>query len=227
MTSLIFQYQDMKQIIIAILLLLPLLAPAQSTQEITDILQEVVEENGVYYVVTTTKFSAGPPQVIPEKIGDRAAMLSYAQTKAVNGQQAIAAARRVAIEDGPIIFRQFQGLDTLVRTITGGDTTLYDLNAASYFESFQGRYRVRSASGVTDYTAKIIRLANGQLRLEREDNGTRYSLLVLSPISFRLVNIPIGSVPAAVYDMSEISPDPTGKRRFRDENRIFTIVKLE
>lgn len=47
---------------ILLFLLLPLLAPAQSTQqEITDVIQEVVEENGVYYVVTTTKFSAGPP----------------------------------------------------------------------------------------------------------------------------------------------------------------------
>lgn len=217
----------MKNTIYLLFLLLPLLAPAQSTQEITDILQEIVEENGVYYVVTTTKFSAGPPRVEPERIGDRAAMITYAQTNAVNRQLAIASARRVAIEDGPLAFRQFQGLDTLVRNITGGDTTLYDLNAATYFESFQGRYRVRSASGVTDYTAKIIRLSNGQLRLEREDNGTRYSLLVLSPVSFRLVNIPIGSVPAAVYDMTEISPDPTGKRRFRDENRIFTILKLE
>jgi hypothetical protein len=154
-------------------------------------------------------------------------MLTYAQTAAVNQQQAIAAARRVVVEDAPIAFRQFQGLDTLIREITGGDTTIYDLNAGSYFAQYEGRYRVRSASGVTDYTAKIIRLANGQLRLERESDGVRYSLLVLSPKSFRLVNIPIGSVPAAVYDMSEISPMPDGKPRYRDETRIFTIVKLE
>ena len=216
----------MKQIFL-LLLLLPFLAPAQSQQEITDVLQEIVEDAGVYYVVTTTKFSAGPPQVIPQKIGGRQEMLTYAQTAAVNQQQAIAAARRVVVEDAPIAFRQFLGLDTLIREITGGDTTIYDLNAGSYFAQYEGRYRVRSASGVTDYTAKIIRLANGQLRLERESDGVRYSLLVLSPKSFRLVNIPIGSVPAAVYDMSEISPMPDGKPRYRDETRIFTIVKLE
>lgn len=216
----------MKQIFL-LFFLLPFLAPAQSEQEITDVLQEIVEDGGVFYVVTTTKFAAGPPQVIPQKIGNRQEMLTYAQTAGVNGQQAIAAARKVVIEDAPIAFRQFQGLDTLIREITGGDTTIYDLNAGTYFEQFQGRYRVRSASGVTAYTAKIIRLANGQLRLERESDGVRYTLLILSPKSFRLVNIPIGSVPAAVYDMSEISPDPSGKRRFRDENRIFTIVQLE
>jgi hypothetical protein len=216
----------MKKIFL-LLLFLPFLAPAQSEQEITDVLQEIVEDGGVYYVVTTTKFAAGPPQVIPQKIGGRQEMLTYAQTAAVNRQQAIAAARRVVVEDAPIAFRQFLGLDTLIREITGGDTTIYDLNAGTYFEQFQGRYRVRSGSGVTDYTAKIIRLANGQLRLERESDGVRYALLILSPKSFRLVNIPIGSVPAAVYDMSEISPMPDGKPRYRDENRIFTIVKLE
>lgn len=218
----------MKKTSLLLFLLLPLLAPAQSTQqEITDVIQEVVEEAGVYYVVTTTKFSAGPPRVEPLRIGDRAAMLSYAQNEAVNQQQEIAAAKRVVIEDAPLVFRQFQGLDTLIRNITGGDTTLYDLNNGSFADSYLGRYRVRNGGGTTDYTAKIIRLANGQLRLEREDNGTRYSILILSPVSFRIINIPIGSLPAAVYDMVQISSSDIGKNRYRDENRIFTITQLE
>lgn len=210
------------------LLLLPLLAPAQSTQEITDILQEIVEENGVYYVVTTTKFSAGPPRVEPERIGDRAAMLTYAQTAAVNRQLEISAAQRKVIEEKTLGFRQFLGLDTLVRNITGGDTTLFNLNNFAYHPDLAGRYRLRNQAGTTNFTATLVLYANGAVRFQREDDpAVTYPVLIYSPVNFAVLALPLGTLPAARYDLVEVAPTATGLRVWRDELRLLTITKLE
>jgi hypothetical protein len=204
-----------------ILLLLPFLAAAQQ-QEVIDISEALVEENGIYYIVTTTKYAEGPPATFPTRIGDRQATLDYARNTAMNRQQEVAAAMKIAIVEKPLAIRQYMGIDTIVRDITGGDTTLFDLAADFLFPTFEGRYRLRTSTGSTNFTARMIRLPSGLVRMERESDQFRFPVFLYSPKNFRIQNLVVGSLPAAIYDVYE-----TNEGRYQDENRILTIIKIE
>lgn len=215
----------MKKIIYIILLFLPYLAMAQQ-REVVDIQATLVQDNGIYYVVTTTKYAQGPPAISPEIIGNREATLIYAQNSAVNRQQAISSVMKIAIEQENLAFREFKGVDTLVTNITG-DTSLFDLNADKYFSTLQGRYRLKNGSGSVDLFFNLIRLGNGGVRLEQEGTGTRYTVQILSPINFRILNLPVGAIPAATYPCYEITPATNGNRVFSDNLKIFKLTKVQ
>lgn len=215
----------MKNIIILLLFLFPFLLPAQD--EITDITKTIVQDGGVYYVLTTTKFSQGPNQVIPTKIGGYAEMLEFAKSNAVNRQRDISSVMKIYLEEESLSFREFRGIDTLVMTITGGDTTLFNLVADAYFPELQGRYRLRNSSGSVDLFFNLIKLASGGIRLQQEGTGTRYTVQILSPLNFRILNLPIGAIPAATYPCYEITAKPNGNRVFQDNLKIFTLTKVQ
>lgn len=216
----------MKNILILLLAFLPLLASAQ-TPEIIDIQQEVVLDGGNYYVLTTTVYAEGPPMVVPAKIGNAPAMLAFALNSAVNRQQDISSVMKRVLEEETLSFREFKGVDTLVTNITGGDTTLFSLVADKYFPELQGRYRLRNSSGSVDLFFNLIRLANGGVRLEQEVTLTRYTVQILSPHNFRVLNLPIGAIPAATYPCYEVSPAPNGNRIFQDNIKIFRLTKVQ
>lgn len=205
---------------IALLFLLPL---SLAAQEITDISTAIVQDGGNFYVVTTTKFTEGPDKVDPVKIGNSVAFLGFAQSRAVNRQQYIAAAQKIVIEEKALSIREFNGIDTLVQSITGGDTTLYDMNADSYFAELAGAYKV--INGSTTQDATLIRLPAGGVRLEITATGIRYTVRILSPKNFRILNFPIGALPAGTYDIYEVSPNAAGKRVFREEDKLFRLVR--
>lgn len=212
----------MKRLIFLLLLLLPCLAIAQSS-EITDVQQSLIQDGANYFVVTVTIYANGNESTYKQLIGNRDAMLVYAQNSAVNRQQYIAGAKKVVIQEKNLSIREFNGVDTLVTTITGGDTTLFDLNADSYFSQYEGNYTVWY--GGTSWNAKIIRLPAGGVRLERVSDGTRWTMRIFSPKNIRILNFPIGALPAATYDLYEVDPTPAGKPVYYEENRIFRLVK--
>jgi len=216
----------MKNILFFLLTLLPFLASAQ-TPEIIDIQQELVLDGGNYYVLTTTTYAEGPPMVVPTKIGNAEAMLDFALNSAVNRQQDIASVIRRALEEETLSYREFKGVDTLVTSITGGDTTLFSLVVDKYFSELQGRYRLRNSSGTIDLFFNLIRLANGGVRLEQEVTLTRYTVQILSPHNFRILNLPVGAIPATTYPCYEISPAPNGNRVFQDNMKIFKLTKVQ
>ena len=192
-------------------------------QEIVDITTSLVQDGNNYYVVTVTQYTEGPDLVVPSKIGNSVALLKFAQSAAVNRQQYIAAAKKIVIQEKNLSIREFKGLDTLVQSITGGDTTLFDMNANEYFEQLSGPYKV--INGSTSFDATLIRLANGGVRLERVSDGTRWTVRIFSPKNIRILNFPIGALPNATYDLYEVDPNAAGKPIFYEENRIFRLVK--
>jgi len=217
----------MKPFLHIFFLLLPFLALAQD-RAVTDVKNQLVLSDGIYYNVTTTEYETGPPSVVPIKIGDAAATLAYLQSAAVNRQQEISQAQRKVIEEKALGFRQFLGLDTLVQQITGGDTSLFQLNNFTFFPELEGRYRIRNQGGSTDFTATLEIFPNGAVRLRREDTpAVTYPVLIYSPVNFAVLALPLGALPAARYDLVEISPTANGLRVWRDDLRILTIVKLE
>lgn len=216
----------MKTILQYIFFLLPFLAFSQD-RTIADVSTQLVQDGGKYYLITTTSYEEGPPSVTPTLIGDSLATLTFLQTNAVNRQQEIAAAQKKVIEEKTLSIRQFQGLDTLVQTITGG-TSLFTLNNNSYFPQLVGRYRIRNTSGTTNFTATLYQLANGAVRFRRDDNpATTYPVLIYSPKNFRVLNLPLGALPAGPYDCYEITPDAEGRRVWRDDLRLLTVTKIE
>lgn len=204
------------------LLALPYLASAQQS-EITDVVTSIVQDGGNYYLVTTTKFSDGPDQVIPTLIGNSVAFLDFAQAAAINRQQYIAAAQKIVIEEKTLSIREFNGMDTLVQSITGGDTTLFDMNADDFFATLSGPYKV--INGSTTFDATLIRLANGGVRLEQAGTGIRWTVRIFSPKNIRILNFPIGALPNATYDLYEVTPNAAGKQIFYEENKIFRLVR--
>jgi len=119
---------SMKTALQYLFLLLPLLAISQE-RTITDEKSQLVLSDGVYYEVITTEYETGPPLIVPVKIGGSAATLSYLQAWAVNRQQEVARAQRKVIEEKTLGFRQFLGLDTLVKDITNVEAWIYKNNA--------------------------------------------------------------------------------------------------
>lgn len=211
----------MKRILTHIaLFLLPL---SLAAQEITDISTSIVQDGGNFYVVITTSYTEGPDKVDPVKIGNSVAFLDFAQAVAVNRQQYIAAAQKIVIEEKDLSIREFNGMDTLVQSVTGGDTTLFDMNADDYFPELAGAYNV--INGSTTQAATLIRLPAGGVRLEITATGIRYTVRILSPKNFRILNFPIGALPAATYDIYEVSPNAAGKRVFREEDKLFRLVR--
>lgn len=211
-----------------LLLLFPFLSAAQSDRGIVDISAELVLADGIYYNVVTTTYETGPASVTPIKIGDIIATLTYLQTNAVNRQQEIAEVQKRVIEEKTLSIRQFLGLDTLVQNLTGGDTTLFLLNNWSYFPELQGRYRIRNSAGTTNFIAELYQQANGAVRFRNETNtALTYPVLIYSPKNFRIVNLPVGAVPASSYDCYEITPNANGQRVWKDDLRIITITKIE
>lgn len=216
----------MKQIIFHFtLLLFPLLASAQQS-EITDVTKTIVQDGARYFVLTNIKYANGEEDPFKRLIGDRNALLTYLQTDAVNRQQDIASVMKIALEQETLSFREFKGVDTLVTNVTG-DTSLFDLNADSYFQGLQGRYRLKNSSGAVDLFFNLIRLANGGVRLEQEITLTRYTVQILSPHNFRILNLPIGAIPAATYPCYELNPAANGNRVFSDNIKIFRLTKVQ
>lgn len=212
--------------LILLLLLLPLLAIAQQS-EITEVTQTIVQDGAKYFVVSNIKYANGEEDPFKRLIGDRNALLTYLQTQAVNRQQDIASVMKRVLEEETLSYREFKGVDTLVTNITGGDTTLFSLVADKYFSELQGRYRLRNSSGSVDLFFNLIRLANGGVRLEQEVTLTRYTVLILSPHNFRILNLPVGAIPATTYPCYEKRPEPNGNRVFQDNMKIFKLTKVQ
>lgn len=212
-----------------LLLFLPFMAAGQSSTEraIADITTELVLSDGIYYNVITVTYETGPPSITPVRIGNAAATLSYLQNTAVNRQQEIAASQKKVIEEKTLSIRQFQGIDTLVQQITGGDTTLFTLNNYTYFPDLAGQYRIRNSTGSTNFVVELYQLANGAVRFREVNNPTTtYPVLLYSPKNFRVLNLVIGALPAGPYDCYEVTPNANGQRVWRDDLRIVTITKL-
>lgn len=116
--------------------------------------------------------------------------------------------------------RQINQISALVQQLTG--FTYAQIVSSYYSESFIGRYRVR-VNG-TPFTANLIRMANGNLRLQREDDtSVRYSINILSDKMFTVRNLPglQGDLKVA-----EVGVNNRGRRTYSDASASVTLIYL-
>ena len=78
-----------------------------------------------------------------------------------------------------------------------------------------------------ELTGAYATLANGGVRLEQEVTLTRYTVQLLSGHNFRILNLPVGAIPAATYPCYEVSPAVNGNRVFQDNIKIFKLTKVQ
>lgn len=207
MTSLIQKNTDMKNIIITILFLLPLLATAQEATFDTTYLSQV---NGTYYVIQRVEFDNGEYEEKSRVLGDSISAVQFLVNTAVNESQGLARAAMTVIRGGEVRAR-YNLLNGLFKSLAGG-LDLYRQTNRNYYDTFAGEWRIRYNGAYTDLTTDLQ--ANGNARFKDAQNAT-WQFRIFSPY-----NIQLRSWDGQNWDL--YSED--GKR-FTDLNKVITLRK--
>ena len=144
------------------------------------------DTTGAFLVTKELRYADGGLLIQGEVIGDSAATRTYLLNQVIDDQRQEAnAIAQVANSN-----QRQQKLNTysaLIQQVGGRGYT--DEVANLYFNQLQGRYRV-SVSGQANFVATLIRLPNGAVRLEREDDQTRYTVNIFTDRSLSVRNLP-------------------------------------
>lgn len=178
MTSSIQKNTDMKNIIIAILSLLPLLAAAQEVTFDTTYLSQV---NGTYYVIQRVEFESGEYKEESRVLGDSATTATFLATAAANEQQELAAAAMKYIKRNEVNAR-YNLLDALYEQLTG--VLFFRGMNRIFFPQYQGKWCIRYNGQNTDVVAEL--LASGNARMKRTSDNTTWTIRLRSPRNFTL-----------------------------------------
>lgn len=197
----------MKNFIIAILFLLPLLATAQEVTFDTTYLSQV---NGTYYVIQRVEFDNGEYEEKSRALGDSLSAVQFLVNTAVNESQGLARAAMTVIRGGEVRAR-YNLLNGLFKSLAGG-LDLYRQTNRNYYDTFAGEWRIRYDGANTDLTTDLQ--ANGNARFKDAQNAT-WQFRIFSPY-----NIQLRSWDGQNWDL--YSED--GKR-FTDLNKVITLRK--
>lgn len=178
MTSLIQKNTDMKNIIITILFLLPLLAAAQEVTFDTTYLSQV---NGTYYVIQRVEFENGEYKEESRVIGDSTTTATFLTTAAANEQQSLAAVAMQYIRRNEVNAR-YNLLGALYESLTG--VLFFRGMNRVFFPQYEGQWRIRYNGANTDVVAEI--LASGNARFKRTSDNTTWTIRIRSPRNFTL-----------------------------------------
>jgi hypothetical protein len=180
----------MRTILLSIFLTgLALMAQAQSEIVLDSVSVEWIaytDTTGAFLVKQEQRFADGSFTATGQVIGDTTNTRAYLVNQVINSQlQEADAIRSVAnsVERNQMV-NQYSALLEQI-----GVGTYANAMADLYFASLQGRYRV-AVAGQASFVATLIRVPNGGVRLEREDDQTRYTVLIFSPRSFVVRSLP-------------------------------------
>lgn len=197
----------MKNIIITILFLLPLLAAAQ---EVTFDTTYLNVQDGQYYVIQRVEFDNGEYEEKSRALGDSLSAVQFLVNAAVNESQGLARAAMTVIRGGEVRAR-YNLLDGLFKSLAGG-LDLYRQTNRNYYDTFAGEWRIRYNGAYTDLTTDLQ--ANGNARFKDAQNAT-WQFRIFSPY-----NIQLRSWDGQNWDL--YSED--GKR-FTDLNKVIVLRK--
>jgi len=198
----------MKNFIIAIFLLLPLLASAQEVTLDTTYLSQV---NGIYYAVQRVELDNGEYSEKSVVLGDSTATAQFIVNTSANESQALAASAMKVIRGGEVRAR-YNLLDALFKGLTGG-TDLYKQTNRQFYEAFAGSYRIRYNSVDTDVTTELQ--SNGNVRFKDASNNV-WQVRIFSPTNIQLRG----------WDGQNWDTYSEDGKRFFDITRTLVIRKL-
>lgn len=207
MTSLIQKNTDMKNIIITILFLLPLLASAQEVTFDTTYLNQV---NGTYYVIQRVEFDNGEYEEKSRALGDSLSAVQFLVNTAVNESQALANAAMTVIRGGEVRAR-YNLLNGLFKSLAGG-LDLYRQTNRNYYDTFAGEWRIRYNGANTDLTTELQN--NGNARFKDAQNAT-WQFRIFSPYNIQLRN----------WDGQNWDLYSEDGKRFTDLNKVIVLRK--
>ena len=107
--------------------------------------------------------------------------------------------------------RQHNNTAGLFFDVTG--KTLRLENQERFFNQFEGRYRI-SVLEASPFIVNIVQIGSGALRMEREDNQTRY---VFTPMNSQFFEVIIG---ATTYRMHEAGTNVNGLTKYEEELKV-------
>lgn len=168
----------MKNIIIAILSLIPLLAAAQEVTFDTTYLSQV---NGTYYVIQRVEFDNGEYEEKSRALGDSTATAQFLTNTAVNESQALAKAAMTVIRGGEVRAR-YNLLDGLFKGLAN-NLDLYKQTNRQYYDTFAGAWKIRYNDAPTNLTTELQ--ANGNARFKNAKNAT-WQFRIFSPYAIQL-----------------------------------------
>jgi hypothetical protein len=116
----------------------------------------------------------------------------------------------------------YTSLSDLFEEVTG--KTLLLENQEQQFSYYEGRYRI-NALEENPFFVNVIQLGSGALRMEREDDGTRYNFQPRTRNFFRVI------IGGTTYHMHYSGDNPNGLRQYEEEmratgERLILITKL-
>ena len=193
----------MKQGRFLLLFLLPMIATAQQTTEVTsdttylewDLIPEdwTGGDDSIFYEVRTVTYSNGRQETVREAVGDTVTTVSFFTNRSVDINRQTAQAAQIVIQR-PAVVRAVRVSDKAllnanIGSVYNGLDSLFwreYLNAAAAFP-YQQAYTARSAG--TNFAATMRRLANGNIRLSF--NSVNYQVLIYSDNWIRVRDFPI------------------------------------
>lgn len=197
----------MKNIIIAILSLLPLLAAAQ---EVTFDTTYLNVQDGQYYVIQRVEFDNGEYEEKSRALGDSVSAVQFLVNTAVNESQSLARAAMTVIRGGEVRAR-YNLLNGLFKSLAGG-LDLYRQTNRNYYDTFAGEWRIRYNGANTDLTTELQN--NGNARFKDAQNAT-WQFRIFSPYNIQLRN----------WDGQNWDLYSEDGKRFTDLNKVIVLRK--
>jgi hypothetical protein len=204
-----------------LLLLLPLVSPAQITQEITLDTTYLVWINGLAYERHDVEWETGFNYYQnPEPIGDTTQVESYILNTAVNANQDLAGYAITFINKGPVVKQLFATFNTMYQSLTG--TTLQVALANYFLETLLGNYRL-SSNGTSLGNYELVQMPSGVLRLRLIGTpATFYVCVAKSANMIQLNNLDAGQN----IDMFLVGKTGTGKPLYLSIDKKWRLVRL-
>lgn len=225
----------MKYITTLILLCICLSAFSQEVLSETQTIElqrdTTAEDTLAYYylksVVTLDNGTEFPDTTITRQLlGDSTTATNYVFSRAVENQQYLAVRMSQAF-----LARQYRGefndYDALYDSIAV--ETLYERLEDEYYPLYNSRYRITDLEGDSTFFCIVVRVgAQERIRLEHEETGQRWAMLLRSRNNFQLNNF-FGSTREFYWDRI---PRSNGNRVYKsaafvEGNHRFIITKLD
>lgn len=174
--------------VLALLMLTLTLSAQQEVTKDTVFVEWIsyTDTTGAFLVIRESQFADGSFTASGQIVGDTAATRTYLVNQVIDEQRGEANAI-AAVANSGVNLAKLNIYSAILQQV--GSLGYTNEIANQYFAVFEGRYRV-VVPGQPNFTAWMIRLPNGNVRLEREDNQTRYTVNLFSDRSFTVRNLP-------------------------------------
>lgn len=188
---------------------------AQTAQDVIEQTDNItIREDTLYFLTSTIITENGTDypdtNITNQFLGDSTQAATFLYNQAWDKANFLSSLMRRAFQRNDL-YREYNNLADLFFDVT--NKTLLLENQEQQFAFYHGRYRI-TALEPSPFFVNIIQLPSGALRMEREDNGTRY------PFNPRNRNFFLVTIGGESYAMHYAGDNPNELRTYEEELKV-------